>query len=212
VFLLAANPSIGCQIKQLYMAYTYSIIENIVRNNVNDASANVQQEIDDAINLLSNFFTQKKIDTSISTVNGQAYINMPSNAVEIMKIKIDSDHYTEKRLSEIKDNEEAESKCFYEWDGKIQIIPTPTGVSSAKIWYLGGFTPLAGTGSTDVPDRLVPVLCVLATWLYYVQLVAKNAVNRENLPDITPDEIRELSKHWKKTFDEMVISIQNQRH
>lgn len=194
------------------MAYTFAVIQSTVRNNVNDSAADVTQEIDDAINLLSNFFTLKKIDTSISTVTNQDNINKPANCVEVMKLKIGSDHYTEKRLTEIKENEEAESKCFYDWNEKIQLIPTPTGVSSAKIWFLGGFTPLGGTGSTDVPDRLVPVLCVLATWLYYVQLVAKNTVARENLPDIEPSEIRELAKHWKQTFDEMVSSIQNQKH
>lgn len=194
------------------MAYTFSVIQATVRNNISDTSADVTQEIDDAINLLSNFFTQKKIDTSIATVANQEYINKPSNCVEVMKVKIESDHYTEKRLSDIKENEEAESKCFYDWNDKIQIIPTPTGASTSKIWYLGGFTPLAGVGNTDVPDRLVPLLCMLATWLYYVQLVAKNTMARENVPDISPDEIRELSKHWKTTFDETLRSIQNQKH
>lgn len=193
------------------MAYTYAIIEAQVRANVNDTSAAVTQEIDDAVNLLSNFFHQKKIDSSIATVDAQDYITRPSTALEIVRVKIGDDEYGEAKIADLAAAEENEEKKWYDWDGKIQLIPTPTAVSTTKIWTKAGFTPMAGAGSTDIPDRLVPLLVVLATWLYYVQMVSKVISARELYPDVKPDEIEAIQKNWKKAFDELLSSIKNQK-
>lgn len=193
------------------MAYTYAIIEAQVRANVKNAAAPVTQEIDDAINLLSNFFQLKKIDTSISSVANQAYISKPTRAIEIIRVKLGTDDYDEVKISELAKVEAAENKKWYDWDDKIQIIPTPTAIASAKIWHKAGFAPLGGTGTTDVPDRLVPVLVTLATWLYYVQMVSTVIMAKSESPDIEPDKIEKIAGHWKKTFDELVASIKNQK-
>lgn len=193
------------------MAYTYAIIEAQVRANVKNATAPVTQEIDDAINLLSNFFQLKKIDTSISSVANQSYLSKPTRAIEIIRVKIGTDDYDEAKITELAKVETAENKKWYDWDEKIQIIPTPTAVASAKIWHKAGFAPLAGTGTTDIPDRLVPVLVVLATWLYYVQMVSTVIMAKSESPDIEPDKIEKIAGHWKKTFDELVASIKSQK-
>lgn len=193
------------------MPYTYAVIEAQVRANVNDTSAAVTQEIDDAVNLLSNFFHQKKIDSSLSTVVDQAYITRPTTALEIVRVKIGDDEYNEVKISDLAAAETNEEKKWYDWDGKIQIIPTPSAVSTCKIWTRAGFTPMAGAGSTDVPDRLVPLLVVLATWLYYVQMVSKAISARELYPDVKPNEIEAIQKNWKKAFDELLNSIKNQK-
>lgn len=193
------------------MAYTYALIETQVRANVKSATAPVTQEIDDAINLLSNFFQLKKIDTSINSVANQAYINKPTRAIEIIRVKLGDDDYDEVKISDLAKVEAAENKKWYDWDDKIQIIPTPTAVASAKIWHKAGFTTLNGAGSTDIPDRLVPVLVVLATWLYYVQMVSTVIMAKSEMPDIEADKIEKIAGHWKKTFDELVASIKSQK-
>lgn len=191
------------------MAYTYAIIEAQVRANVNDTTASVTQEIDDAINLLSNFFHLKKISTAISTVASQTYIDKPANTIEVERVKISADEYKETSLAKLEDVENDETKNWYDYNDKLQISPTPTSVLTTKIWYKSGFTALAGAGSTDVPDRLVPLLVILATWLYYVQIVSKVGTARENFPDMTPKEAGDLATEWKKQFDSLLASIKN---
>ena len=191
------------------MAYTYAIIEAQVRANVNDTTAPVTQEIDDAINLLSNFFSLKKISTSIATVASQAYIDKPTNTIVVERLKIGTDEYKETSLAKLGDVEDDETKNWYDYNDKLQISPTPTAITTTKIWYRAGFTALTGAGSTDVPDRLVPLLVILATWLYYVQMVSKVGTARENFPDMTPKEAGDLATEWKKQFDSLLASIKS---
>lgn len=194
------------------MAYTYAVIEAQVRANVNDATASVTQEIDDAINLLSNFFSLKKIDTTQVTVASQAFMNKPANCIEVERLKIDDIEYVESAISNLKKYETDEEESFHDYNDKLQLNPTPTAVLTSKIWYKSGFTVLAGTGSTDVPDRLVPLLLLLATWLYFVQMVSKVGTARENFPDMTPTEAGEIAMVWKKQFDSMLSSIKAQKN
>lgn len=194
------------------MAYTFTVIQSQVRANINDASANVTQTIDDAINLLSNFFSRKVISTAVSTVANQPYITYPTNPISIERLTIGSDEYTETTLPKIQAATDDETKSWYDYDGKIQLIPTPSAVTAAKIWYRAGFTTLAGAGSTDVPDRLVPLLIILATWLWYVQMLSKVGTARENFPDMTPEEAGKIAAQWLKQFNDMMALIKAQKN
>lgn len=194
------------------MAYTFATIQSQVRANVNDTAADVTQEIDDAINLLSNFFSRKLISTAVSTVAGQSYISYPTNPISIERLQIGTNEYIEKSLAKIQAAIDDESYAWYDYNGQIQIIPTPTAVTAAKIWYRAGFTVMAGAGSTDVPDRLVPLLIILATWLYYVQMLSKVSTARENFPDMTPDEAGKIATQWLKQFNEMMNIIKAQKN
>jgi len=194
------------------MAYTFTQIQSAVRANVNDITASVTQDIDDAVNMLSNFFSLKKINTSIPTVASQNYIDKPSNTIEIERIEIDTKPYNETNLAKISVNENDESKRFYDYNGAIQILPTPTSAVATKIWYRSGFTPLAGSESTDVPDRLVPLLIILATWFYFLRIVSKVGTERQSYPDMTPKEAGDIATEWKKQFDSMLTSIKTQKN
>lgn len=194
------------------MAYTYATIEAQVRANVNDTAASVTQEIDDAINLLSNFFTRKVISTAISTVAGQSYIAYPTNPVSIERLTINAEEFVEKTLAKIQAATDDENNSWYDYNGQIQVIPTPTSVLATKIWYRAGFTALAGVGSTDVPDRLVPLLIILATWLYYVQMLSKVGTARENFPDMTPEEAGKIATQWLKQFNDILTLIKAQKN
>lgn len=189
------------------MAYTYANIESQVRININDTGAVVQEEIDQAISLLSNFFQLKKIDTSISSVANQGYINKPTNAIEIVRVKLGSDDYEEVKISELAKVEMAENKKWYDWNDKIQITPTPTSIMNGKIWYKAGFTPLGGAGTTDIPDRLVPLVILLATWIYWLEIVTKTGTMRELYPDMTPKEACETANTWLKQINSVMEKI-----
>lgn len=194
------------------MAYTFTPIQSAVRANINDTTATVTQDIDDAINMLSNFFSLKKIDSSIPTVASQNYIAKPSNAIEIERLEIGTDPYNETNLAKISVNEDDKSKRFYDYNGVIQILPTPTSALATKIWYRSGFTPLAGAGSTDVPDRLVPLLIILATWFYFLRIVSKVGTERQTFPDMTPKEAGDIATEWKKQFDSILSTIKAQKN
>lgn len=194
------------------MAYTYDTIEAQVRANVNDTGAAVTQVIDDAVNLLSNFFSRKLISTAISTVAGQTYIAYPTNPISIERLQIGTNEYIEKSLAKIQAAIDDGSYGWYDYNGQIQIIPTPTAVTAAKIWYRAGFTVMAGAGSTDVPDRLVPLLIILATWLYYVQMLSKVGTQRAEFPDMNPDEAGKIATQWLKQFNEMLNIIKAQKN
>lgn len=194
------------------MAYSYATIEAQVRATVNDPAASVQQEIDDAINLMSNFFSLKKIDETIDTTALQNYIPQPTRCLEVLRVIIDEIEYNKAGPGDLKNADEYENRSWIQYDDKIKITPTPstTGTNNCVVWYRAGFAPLAGTGSTDIPDRLVPLLIILASWLYFLQMMVKVTTARENYPDMTPEEAYDTAKLLKEQFDSMLSSVSAQ--
>lgn len=192
------------------MSYTYANLESRVRNNINNQTVDVKDIIDDAINLMSNFFHLKKIDTSKNTVASQGYIEKPTNCLQVLgELKIGEEYYKRKNIS-LSETEDYELLCFEEMDdAKIYIYPTPISVQSCKIQFKSGFTALNGAGSTDVPDKLVPLLIVLATWLYWEKIATQVGTARESFPDMTPKEARAIADNWKKQFDKLYETISN---
>jgi hypothetical protein len=189
------------------MAYTFATIQTAVRVNVNNVTADVTQPIDDAINFLSNFFDRKIIDTTILTVASQVYITMPTYLQKIDRLTINGDEYERLSIDKIGEAESDGNKYFYEYNEQIQILPTPSSALATKIWGRCGFTPLAGVGSSDVPNRLVPLVVVLASWIYWLGMVGKVGSARENYPDMTPEEAGKIATEYKKQFDSMVSTI-----
>lgn len=190
------------------MAYTFSTIQTQVRALVGDTSASVTQQIDDAVNLLSNFFQLEKVGTGTFTVD-QAYITKPTNALEIIRLKdtADEKEYKKADIPSLKNADYYETRTFRLANDQVRVTPTPSAANAYEIWYRAGFTPMAGSGSTDVPDRYVPLLILLAGWLYFVGVASKAAVSRENYPDSTITEAKEAADAIKKQFDSMVDSI-----
>lgn len=192
------------------MAYPFSTLQTQVRLKVNNTSADVTEAIDEAINLLSCFFWLNKIDTSIDTVANQAYISKPSRCLSVARVIVDSVEYEKVSIKDLKDADEYSKKTWIDYNGAIQLTPTPDGAKDTIIWYRSAFTPLAGSGSTDVPDHLVPLLIILAAWFYYTQMLMQVGTARENFPDMDPEEAIKLSSEIKKEFDAMLASIQSQ--
>lgn len=188
----------------------YSTIETQVRANVNSATATVSGVIDDAIYYLGNFFNNKKIDATQSTVIAQAYITRPTRCQKVTYLKIGDDVFDRIDETQIEETEEYELQKFIEKDdGKIYLYPTPTAVAAAIIHYKSGYTPLAGVaGATcDVQDEYLPLVVILATWFYWLTIAGQTGTQRELFPDMTPDEAVALAGTWQKRFIQLLKII-----
>jgi hypothetical protein len=194
------------------MSYTYANLESRVRNNIDSQTASVSDIIDDAINFMSNFFFLKKIDTSKSTVANQSYIAKPTNCLKVIgEIKIGEDYFKRRESAQgLAEIDDYELERYEEADdAKIYIYPTPTSVQTCKMEIHAGFTPLGGVAAavTDIKDSLVPLLVILATWLYWEKIATNVATGREDYPDMTPKEARSNADAWKKQFDSLYETI-----
>lgn len=188
----------------------YSDIESIIRDNVNDATADVAQSIDDAINYLSNFFHNKKIDISQSTSVGTHALNLPTGSKFVVSVSIDGDSINKaSSVSHFNRLKELEAQRWIEYNGKIEFSSNFTSISPTEIFYHSKFTPLAGDADADcdVPDYLLPLLFLYSTYFYYLKMLSIMAVSRETYPDITPEELKKYSKEWKETADELLNKI-----
>jgi hypothetical protein len=191
------------------MPYTFTVIQAQVRLKIGDTSADVTQPIDDAINFLSNFFSLQKL-VSVSTVANQSYIAKSgtlANLFELDRLKINSLEYKKIGLAGLAQAEADGGNYFYDYNDQVQIVPTPTSILSGQAWGRFAFTPLAGAGSSDVPDRLVPLVVILASWFYYLGVLSNVSVARQKFPDVTPDEAGKIVSEVKKQFDTMLDTI-----
>lgn len=188
----------------------YTQIETVVRANVNDASAVVAQPIDDAINYLSNYFDLKKIDITQSTSLGAKTLSLPTNSKFISSISFDGENIERaSSVSHFQKLKELEAQRWLEYDGKIQFTVPFTAVVPVEILYHSKFTPLAGVANAvcDVPDHLLPLLFVYATYFYYLKVLSIMAVSRETYPDITPEELKQYANEWKIAADDLLKKI-----
>lgn len=198
------------------MPYLKDELIELVSANLDDsmdpASAIFTYNIQKAVNYISNFFTYKKIYSG-NTVNNQSYITKPSNCVEIQRVLINGEEYKRIKISEIKSFEESGSKAFYDWDEKVQIIPTPNAIAATKIFYLGGFSlPPLGTDIVDIPDRFIPLIVIIATWFAYIQIASRTFMNRENLTDAEVEDLKECSKLWHDNAVKMIEMMSRRKY
>ncbi len=184
-------------------------IQTIVRANVNDAAADVDQSIVDAVNFLSNFFHVRKIDTSETTVLDATVIDYANDFLRVRKLVINGDFI--KELGSDEDLESIDDEDTQRWfiaDGQIQLT---RGMSSTGdpiiIHYDAEFIQPEAAVSTDVPCKLLELIFVGATYRYFGILAAKVMTEREGLPDVSPKEILAARDDWKKMFDDLLKKL-----
>ena len=189
------------------MSYTFAILQTQVRLKVGDVAADVTQPIDDAIAFLSNFFCLEK-NATVATVANQIYLANPAQLQKLDRLVINSVEYKKlSSLSDLGDAEISKAYYFYQYNGQIQILPTPTSIMSGKVWGRFSFASLAGAGSSDVPDTLIPLVVLLATWFYFLRILADVAVARSMYPGLDPDQICKAVSEIKKQFDSMLDTL-----
>lgn len=150
---------------------TYADIETRVLKNINSTTADVSVAVDNAIDFLGNFYENYKIDTSIPTVANQDYIARPTLCKEVERVEIGGDEIKKGAVAQLQEIKDFDLERFIEYDGKINLYPTPDAIATTKIWYKALFTPLAGVAAavTDVPKNLLPLLITIATWFFLEQ-------------------------------------------
>lgn len=184
-------------------------IQTIIRANVNDAAADVDQCIIDAVNFLNNFFHIKKTDTSQTTTADQTYLTLPTGCLRVSEIEINGEFIDElvdeNRLEDV-DNEGVQR--WYIYNDKIELTNAMTTTGEAiTIWHDAEFTQPEAAVDTDVPTKLLELVYVGATYRYFGILAAKVMTSRQSFPDVSPKEILAARDDWKKIFDDLLIKL-----
>jgi len=184
-------------------------IQTIVRANVNDAAADVDQCIVDAVNFLSNFFSVRKIDTSETTILDATVIDYACDFLRVRQLIINGDYI--KELGSDEDLENIDNEDTQRWfiaDGQIQLTE---GMSSTGdpiiIHYDSEFIQPEAATNTDVPNRLLELIFVGATYRYFGILAAAVMTARHDYPDVNPKEIIAARDQWKENFDDLLKNL-----
>jgi len=184
-------------------------ITAIVRAYLNDNAADVEQPILDSVNFLSNLFSIDSIDTSQSTVIGESTLDLPDNSLQIDTVFVDGEEVRKLKSLDDLDNVKASSEQrWYEFDGKIQFSIDFTAVETTEIFYKKGFKEPEAAVATDVPVTLLELVYTGAQYRYYNVLITKVVLNKTELPNLEPDELRRARKDVKDNFFELTKSIQ----
>ena len=188
-------------------------IATIVKDMINDTTATVDQHIIDSVNYLSNFFHLEKIDISDTTVADQNYLEVPTLCKKMRRLVINDEEI--KKLEDFEDLEIVED-CdvprWYEDDGKIQLTEEMETTGDAiKKWYNKKFVVPTADVDTDVPDEMLELVYVGAAMRYWRKIVSAVASNREEYPDVDPDEARRILDHWKDQFDYLFKEYKKER-
>lgn len=181
----------------------------IVRAYLDDGTAVVTQPILDTINFLSNIFSIDSIDTSQSTAVDGTTLELPDNCLEVDTVFIDGEEVRKlKSLDDLDVVVDAEEQRWYEFNDKIQFTEAFDSVETTKIWYKKGFTEPEAAVDTDVPEKYLELVYVGAQYRYYNLLLSRQVLNKKEMPDIKPDELRKVRDDVKGNFFNLIKQIQ----
>ena len=175
-------------------------IRAVVHEYINDTNADVDQEIEDAINYLGGLFGVVKFDESQTTTADQDYLDKPGGAMEILSVKIDDEFI--KELQDYECLEAIDDEVSERWhiaNDKIELTQEMSETGNAVIIvYRGMYTQPEAAVDTNVPDKFLEAIYVGATYRYFRALVTKVMTSRKDYPDVTPKEILAARNHWKE--------------
>ena len=184
-------------------------ITTIVQTYLTDSSAVVTQPIIDTINFLSNIFSVDSIDETQSTAIDGTTLNLPTDCLSVDSVFIDGDEVRQlKNLDNIDNVEDLDEQRWYEFNDKVQFTIAFTSIETTKIFFKKGFTePTAGV-DTDVPEKLMELVYVGAQFRYYNLLLSRQVLNKHEMADVTPDELRKIRDDIKDNFFDLIKKIQ----
>ena len=184
-------------------------IRTIVRAYLDDTTAVVDQPIIDAVNFLSNIFSIDSIDETQSTAVDGTTLEVPTDAMEIDTVFIDDEEIRKlKSLDDLQTVKDQSQQRWYEFGGKIQFTSAFETVETTQIFYKKGYKEPEEAIVTDVPERLLELIYVGAQYRYYNILITQVVNKRKELPDVKPDELRQIRDDIKKTYFEKIKIIQ----
>ena len=189
---------------------TLTQIQTIVRDYLDNASADVNQSIIDSINFLSNIFYIDSFDTSQSTAVDGTTLNFPTDSLSIDAVFIDNEEILPmddlNKLQHFDDNSE---QRWYEYNDKIQFTKAFTSIKTTNIMYRKGFKEPTSDVVTDVPEKYMELVYLGAQFRFYNILIAQVVQKREDVPDISPYELRLVRNDIKKTYLELIDYIKS---
>ena len=198
-------------------------IQVIIKNNIDDQTVNVDEAIDMAIKFLSNFFPVRKIEFGDNTVStGDVSIVKPARCSKVLKVKIGDDYIKKADLDKMQEIEDDESQRYFVEDDFIAAADNKIHLAKAisadqngdkiYIWYLAGFKPLAGVAvsTTDLPERLEPLLISFATYFYYGILVSYIKNNKAAFPNMTIWDVVAIWDTWRIHSFNLLKIVQKQ--
>lgn len=199
-------------------------LQTIIKSNIDDDAADVNEAIDMAIKYLSNFFGVRKIDSAQTVATNDTYIEKPDRCLEVLNVSIDTDGYLdEAKVTDFKDIMNADVRRWYiedEYisgtDNKIHFTKAIDLADNGKtvyVQYLAGFTPLGGVAlsNTDLPERLEPLMISLATYFYYGILVSYVKNNKSSFENMTLWDVISVWDTWRIHSMDLLDSIKNRK-
>lgn len=155
-------------------------------------TGDVSQCVKDSIRALSNFFWVDDVNTSLSTVIGQAAYSLPTETLSLYSLVINGQEYREILLSDPDawtDAVAMGSYRFYTTVSQLVLSIAPTAVYPISIRRRRAFVvPSADGDVLEVPTRLIDLMILGAVQRFWRKIVAQSATTRELLPDVTPKE------------------------
>lgn len=198
-------------------------LRGIIRNNINDLTADVDDSIDLGIKFMSNFFNIKKLDSSQTVSTGDTSLDKPARCLKVLSVKIGDAYIKKADLDKLQDIEDDESQRWYTEDDFIadtenkihltEAISVADNGGSVVIIYVAGFVPLAGVAGakTDLPERLEPLLTSFCTYFYYGILVSYVKNFKAEFPNMTLWDVIAIWDTWRiHSFD--LLKITQKQH
>ena len=191
---------------------TYTELENKVKAKIDDSTTVISEDIYNAIRFLNNFFALEAWSTGLVTVANQNYVSL-TNVLDVSICYLDGEEVPELEPADfvkIPKYEENEVQRFYFLDNKLYFTVTPTESNlPVKILKKTRFTLVSGATALDVPTELLQLVELGAISNYYTNLISITAQNRENLPDVSIEEIRRAKKAIDDRFDSLFNLLRN---
>jgi len=191
---------------------TYTELENKVKAKIDDSTTVITEDIYNSIRFLNNFFALEAWSTGLVTVANQNYVSL-TNVLDVSICYLDGEEVPELEPADfvkIPKYEENEVQRFYFLDNKLYFTVTPTESNlPVKILKKTRFTLVSGATALDVPTELLQLVELGAISNYYTNLISITAQNRENLPDVSIEEIRRAKKAIDDRFDSLFNLLRN---
>ena len=191
---------------------TYTELENKIKAKIDDSTTVISDDIYNAIRFLNNFFAIEAWNSALVTVANQNYIAL-TNTLDVSVCYLNGEEVPKLDLEDFPNIPKFEDngvQRFYFLDNKLYFTVAPTESNLVvKILQKTRFTLVSGATALDVPTELLQLVELGAISNYYTNLISISAQNRENLPDVSPDEIRRAKKAVDDRFDHLFNLLRN---
>lgn len=169
------------------------------------------QQIVDAVNYLSSFFIFERLDEAQVTVADQDWISKPfvsSLQYRVFRLEIDDTFIEEAKFGSLDDIKEINEKRWYETVDKIRLTYEPAESDLVcKIWFNKQFTIPTAAVDTDVPDEMLELVYLGASYRYMRMYLANVTMNRDTFPLIDPDEARQVMEALSDDYNDVVAKF-----